>query len=111
MRITLFALIFAVTATSCTMFKDKPRRDRDLYQPRVEEPILPPLDGELLADPEMDGLGQGYETATIDQTSLSGINIPSQEELIAVAGDRVFFPTDSYRLTESAKGICQFRNI
>lgn len=103
MRFTILALVLVLTVTSCNIFRDKPRRDRDLYQPRVEEPILPPIEDELL--PGLDGLGQGYETQTIDQTSLSGINVPSQEELIAVAGDRVFFATDSYRLSGTSKDV------
>jgi len=106
MRNFLLAGIFAVVFTSCSILKDKPRDDRGLYEPRIEEPILPPLDGELLAtEVELDGLGRGYETQTIDQTSLVGINIPSQEELIAVAGDRIFFPTDSHSLTFDAKSV------
>lgn len=103
MRIVILSLALVLTVTSCDIFRDKPREDRDLYQPRVEEPILPPIEDELV--PELDGLGEGYETTTVDQTSLSGINIPSQEELIAVAGDRVFFATDSYRISETSKGV------
>lgn len=106
MRISVLSLLIALTITSCNNFKDKPRDDRDVYRPKVEEPILPPIEDELLGSSlEADGLGEGYNTQTIDQTSLSGINIPSQEELIAVAGDRIFFGTDSYRLSSSAKSI------
>ncbi len=101
MRITVLTIVLALTITSCSAFKDKPRPDRDIYGARGDEPLLPPIDDELLAGP--DGLGDGYDMQTIDQTSLSGINIPSQEELIAVAGDRIFFGSDSYRLTNVAK--------
>ena len=102
MRITILSLVLALTLTSCSIFRDEPKSDRDLYQPN-QQVVLPPLEDELL--PDLDGMGEGYATQTIDQTSLSGINIPSQEELIAVAGDRIFFATDSYKLSASAKGV------
>lgn len=86
------ALIVSASLTSCSWFeKDKPG---DI----TGEPLPGQYNDELITDnnvvPPLDALDSG---------DMQTIDTGAQEELIAVAGDRVFFGYDSYSLNMEAK--------
>ncbi|HCR85964.1 MAG TPA: peptidoglycan-associated lipoprotein Pal [Alphaproteobacteria bacterium] len=87
-----FALILtlaaSLTLTSCSWFKkDKPNEVTD-------ESLLP---SDQLAGSDMNAM------ENVDGANTSTINTGAQEELIAVAGDRVFFGYDSSTLTSEGE--------
>lgn len=86
-------IVLSLATSSCSWFKkDKPNPDANYDEttlPTGPENIsnegIIPLDG------------------TADAGASTGLNVASQEELISVAGDRVFFGTDRSDLNPEAK--------
>jgi peptidoglycan-associated lipoprotein len=68
-----------------------------------EEELLPPIEDTEFN--EMDGLGQGYGVDGISPDGMDALAAPTQEELVAVAGDRIFFATDRSDLTYEAMDV------
>ncbi|MDX1949739.1 MAG: peptidoglycan-associated lipoprotein Pal [Rickettsiales bacterium] len=91
--LTLAILALSISTTSCSWFKkDKPNPDAT-YE-----------DGALLNSQNVDSSNiVPLDNASTDASAQQGLNVASQEELIAVAGDRVFFATDSSSLSSDAQ--------
>ncbi len=86
---TIIALSLATS--SCSWFKkDKPNPDAN-----YDETVLP-------NGPDMVSTEPVVPMENADGAN-SGLNVASQEELISVAGDRVFFGTDRSDLTPEAR--------
>jgi peptidoglycan-associated lipoprotein len=100
-KITSF-LILTLLISSCSQDeKDRPKANIDEIS--FDETLIAPTNDEFLLTE--DGLGEEYLTEEISADNMEGINVPSQEELIAVAGDRVFFATDSFSLDSEARAV------
>jgi peptidoglycan-associated lipoprotein len=82
-------LALSMSLTSCSWFKkDKPNQVAD-------ESLIP--------SDQLVNSNAAVPSSDVDAGMGSTINTGAQEELIAVAGDRVFFGYDSYSLTTEGK--------
>ncbi len=88
--VILSVLAISLTASSCSWFKkDKPNPDAAYDDSALNQPV----------NVEDVNANNAVPLDANADANANGLNVASQEELIAVAGDRVFFGTDRSDIT------------
>ena len=100
MKKILLTAMISVISVACAPEKDKPKSDIVFNDTQAQQLPPIPVNQDILA---ADGMGQAYQNDQVLQGQLQGIDVPSQEELISFAGDRVFFGTNSHTLGGESK--------